>query len=143
MPHDSGHLYQFGPFRLDTGQRTLFRGDEPVPLPPKALDTLLALIEEGGQTLDKGELMERVWPGTYVVEASLAVAISTLRKWLGTQPNGGQYIETIPRRGYRFAAAVRELPRAGADLVLEEHTRTSILIEESESANGSHPIIDP
>lgn len=99
-------IYAFGPFRYDAAQRLLFRGGELVALAPKALDTLHALVERRGQVVDKAELMKLVWPGTHVEEIGLARNISLLRKALGDESDRNPYIETIPRRGYRFAASV-------------------------------------
>src|SRR5713101_7518203 len=109
MTERAKHLYAFGPLRLDPAQRLLFRDGEVVPLTPKALDTLLALLEHRGQLLTKDELLERVWPGTFVEEVTLAKNVSTLRKVLGDAPGGGEYIETHSKRGYRFVAEVREV----------------------------------
>jgi DNA-binding winged helix-turn-helix (wHTH) protein/TolB-like protein len=100
--------YNFGPYRLDTAERVLTRAGSPLSLTPKAFDTLLALVENNGRILEKDALMKRVWPDAFVEEANLAVNISSLRKALGEKQGGGQYIETIPRRGYRFMAEVRE-----------------------------------
>lgn len=102
------HFYQFGSFRLDVTQRLLFRGQDPVPLPPKVLDTLLALAQNRGQIVGKDELMRMVWPDTFVEENNLNQNISVLRKVLGEGQDGRKYIETVPRRGYRFVAPVRE-----------------------------------
>ncbi|HKP86462.1 MAG TPA: winged helix-turn-helix domain-containing protein [Blastocatellia bacterium] len=102
------HFYEFDSFLLDETERLLLRGVEPVSLTPKAFDLLLVLVSNAGVSLGKEELMERVWPDAFVEEANLAVNISMLRKALGEMPGGGQYIETLPRRGYRFAAEVTE-----------------------------------
>ncbi|MEK7409510.1 MAG: winged helix-turn-helix domain-containing protein, partial [Acidobacteriota bacterium] len=101
-------FYNFGPFRLDVAERVLFRGSEPVPLTPKAFDTLLMLVSRPGQVLDKEELMRAVWPDTFVEEGNLGQQIFQLRKALGDGANGATCIETVPRRGYRFAAEVKE-----------------------------------
>ncbi|MBS1807139.1 MAG: winged helix-turn-helix domain-containing protein [Acidobacteria bacterium] len=103
-------LYQFGPFRLDPQERLLWRTDEIVWLTPKAFDTLLVLLENSGQLVSKDDLMDRVWPNTYVEEANLAQNVSTLRKALGENSDGIKYIETLPRRGYRFVAPVQKIP---------------------------------
>jgi len=95
---------EFGPFRLDAAKRVLWRGGRIVALPPKALDLLVALAEQRGDVVTKDELMKRVWPDTFVEEANLSVNVSSLRKALGERPGGGPYIETVSRRGYRFAA---------------------------------------
>ena len=99
-------FYQFGPFRLDAGGRLLFRGNDPIPLPPKAADTLLLLVENAGQVVEKDELLKKVWQGAFVEEGSLTRAISVLRKALGEGVDGQEYIATISKRGYRFAAPV-------------------------------------
>jgi DNA-binding winged helix-turn-helix (wHTH) protein len=97
----------FGPYRLDEEKRVLWRGDELVPLRPKALDLLVALVAARGDVVTKQSLLQQVWPDTFVEEANLSVNVSTLRRALGRQPSGTEYIETVPRRGYRFAAADR------------------------------------
>ncbi len=104
-------IYEFGPFRLDTEERVLLRGGEVVHLTPKEFETLLALVRGGGRVRSKKELLEEVWPGTYVEEATLTQNVFTLRKALarGQGEGGEQFIETVPRRGYRLAAEVREL----------------------------------
>ncbi len=103
--------FEFGPFRLDPVKRVLWRGTELVPLTPKALALLSALVEQQGDVVPKQDLMDRVWPDTAVEEANLSVTVSALRKALGTQPGGEPYIETVPRRGYRFVAKVKGPPR--------------------------------
>jgi TolB-like protein/DNA-binding winged helix-turn-helix (wHTH) protein/thioredoxin-like negative regulator of GroEL len=100
--------YIFGEFRLDAAQRALFRKDELVSLTPKALETLLFLVEKHGRIVDKKELMEAVWPDTFVEEVSLARNVSVLRKILSANEDGQSFIETIPKRGYRFVTPVRE-----------------------------------
>src|SRR6185503_16696714 len=102
------HFYEFDSFLLDETERLLLRGVEPVALTPKAFELLLVLVSNAGVALGKEELIEQVWPDAFVEEANLAVNISMLRKALGETPDGGQYIETLPRRGYRFAAEVKE-----------------------------------
>src|SRR5271157_1635477 len=99
-------VYEFGPFRYDAGQRLLFRGGELVPLVPKALETLHVLLERRGCVVEKSELMKLVWPDTNVEDVGLARNISLLRKALEDESEENPYIETIPRRGYRFAAQV-------------------------------------
>jgi Tol biopolymer transport system component/DNA-binding winged helix-turn-helix (wHTH) protein len=102
------HFYEFGPFRLDATERLLLRDGQHVPLTPKAFETLKALVENGGHVIDKDELIKRVWPNTFVEEVNLAKNISSLRKILGAEQSE-QYIETIPKRGYRFVARVKEI----------------------------------
>src|SRR5215510_7174614 len=107
MRRPNRHYYEFGPYRLETNERVLLRDGRLVPLTPKAFETLLALVESGGHILDKEELLKKVWPDTFVEEVSLAKKVSILRKVLG-EDGDHHYIETIPRRGYRFVADVRE-----------------------------------
>ena len=102
-------FYEFGPFRVDTVKYVLTRDGEVVPLNLKAFEILLALIQNRGQVLEKNELLQRVWPDTVVEENNLARNISALRKALDEQPNEHQYILTVPGRGYRFVASVREV----------------------------------
>jgi len=99
------HLYDFGPYRLDLRTRMLLRAGAYVPLTPKALETLAVLVENNGRIVDKDELLRRVWPGTFIEEATLAKTVSILRKTLGEQA-GAHYIDTVPKRGYRFAGVV-------------------------------------
>src|ERR1043165_6339295 len=104
MGQQENHSYDFGRFRLKTAERVLLREGEPVPLTPKVFDILVTLVEHGGQVVAKDELMKRVWPNTFVEEGNLTQNISLLRKALGESPGGAQFIETVPRRGYRFVA---------------------------------------
>lgn len=131
------HFYEFGLFRLDAEERLLFRASEVVPLTPKVLDTLLVLIENRGRLLEKDALMNAVWPDTFVEECSLAQNISLLRKALGEEPGGRQYIETLPKRGYRFMAEVREVRDDGGAFLLQRHTNSQILIEEEETESST------
>src|ERR1041385_2723738 len=132
MSKTAKHFYEFGPFRLDPVEGLLLRDGQAVALTPKAFDTLLALVESSGHVLGKDELMSRVWPDSYVEETNLAQHISALRKVLGEREQGGQYIETVPKRGYRFVAQVRQWQDEGADLIVREHTRARVVIEEEE-----------
>jgi len=112
MPVETQHLYEFGPFRLEPAERRLLHEGKPVPLTPKAFQTLLVLVENQGRLVDKEELLRLVWPDTFVEESTLAQNVFTLRKQLGDDRSDALYIETVPKRGYRFAAPVRfvELP---------------------------------
>jgi len=86
----------------------LLREDQPVILPPKDLETLLVLVEKAGHIVEKEELLQKVWPGVFVEEGNLSRRIFNLRQVLGDAPDRREYIETIPRRGYRFVAAVQQ-----------------------------------
>lgn len=103
----AARVFEFGPFRLDADKRVLWRSEDLVKLPPKALDLLVVLVEARGDVVRKEELMARVWPDTAVEEANLSVNVSTLRKALGEQEDGRPYVVTVQRRGYRFLATAR------------------------------------
>lgn len=107
-------IHLFGPFQYDSEQRILFRGGETVQLAPKAIDTLHVLLERRGRVVEKAELMKLVWPDTVVEDVGLARNISLLRKALGDESAETPYIETIPRRGYRFAACETRAPADAA-----------------------------
>jgi TolB-like protein/DNA-binding winged helix-turn-helix (wHTH) protein/Tfp pilus assembly protein PilF len=104
--------YEFGRFRLDTEARILLTGGEVISLTPKVVELLIVLVEKAGQVVPKDDLMKAVWPDTFVEEGNLTSNISILRKQLGVLPQGGEYIETIPKRGYRFVATVAAAPPA-------------------------------
>jgi Tol biopolymer transport system component/DNA-binding winged helix-turn-helix (wHTH) protein len=101
-------LYEFADFTLDVERRMLLRAGQPVVLAPKVFDTLLALVESGGRTVTREELLDRVWGRVVVEEGGLSRNISILRKALGEKPDQHLYILTVPGRGYQFAAEVRE-----------------------------------
>ena len=109
MSEENQHFYQFGPFRLDPIKRRLMRAEEVLRLTPKAFDLLVVLVEEQGRTVEKDELLERVWAGTIVEENNLNQNITALRKLLGDSRQESQYIATIPGVGYRFVAEVRKV----------------------------------
>ncbi|HJQ70138.1 MAG TPA: winged helix-turn-helix domain-containing protein [Blastocatellia bacterium] len=130
MTLETNDFYEFDSFRLDPRERVLLRHGEMVQLTPKAFETLLVLIESSNRVLEKEELMKRIWPDTFVEEANLAVNISLLRKALGERPGGGQYIETVPRRGYRFVASVRRGWDEPPEVIVRERTVARVVIEE-------------
>jgi eukaryotic-like serine/threonine-protein kinase len=109
MPKQTRQLYEFGPFRLDADERLLMRDGRITPLPPKVFDTLLVLVENSGRVVSKDELMQSLWPDTFVEESNLTQNISQLRRALGDGSADAQYIETVPKRGYRFVAGVQPL----------------------------------
>ncbi|HET7291037.1 MAG TPA: winged helix-turn-helix domain-containing protein [Vicinamibacteria bacterium] len=106
-------MIEFGPYRLDAPRRVVWKGEELLPIAPKAAEILAALAERAGQVVTKDELLAFVWPGVFVEEANLSVNVSALRKALGTQSNGQPYIQTVHRRGYRFVGPVRRATRPG------------------------------
>jgi DNA-binding winged helix-turn-helix (wHTH) protein/TolB-like protein/Tfp pilus assembly protein PilF len=120
MIEDLNRSYEFGPFRLDRSERMLLRNGEVVPLTPKAFDLLLALVEQPGHLLEKERLLKTVWPDSFVEESNLTDNVSRLRKALGEAESGQKYIETVPKRGYRFIASVRQLNDQRPALILAE-----------------------
>ena len=101
-------LFAFGPYKLDVNERQLLREGELVPLPPKLFDLLTTLVQRPGHLIRKEELLDAVWGEVAVEEGSLTRAISSLRQLLGPSPDGGDYVQTVAKRGYRFTAHVRE-----------------------------------
>lgn len=117
MIQQEHNVYEFGPFRLDATEGVLIRYDEPVHLTPKALKLLLVLVGRSNHIVDKDELMKQVWPDTVVEETNLAGNIHALRQILGEGNDEERYIETIPKRGYRFVAIVRQVGGEGVNTV--------------------------
>jgi DNA-binding winged helix-turn-helix (wHTH) protein/Flp pilus assembly protein TadD len=120
-------IYEFGSFRLDVERLLLFHRSEAVPLGPKVVETLLALVEHPGEVLPKNELIERIWPEGYVEEANLAQNIYVLRKTLRALASLDA-IETVPRRGYRFTVPVRQCERVPAAVAPSRRPRWAAAI---------------
>lgn len=129
MTTPAHRIFEFGPFRLDTAERVLLRDGKPVPLTLKAFDVLLLLVENSGHIVEKDQLMNRVWAGSFVEEGNLKVTVSMLRKALEDGNGGAHYIETVPRRGYRFLAGVNAVAAESLDLVMHERTRETVTID--------------
>jgi len=111
----SARCYSFGPFSLEPAERRLTKQGTPIPLTPKAFDLLVILVENAGRLMEKDILMKCVWQDAFVEEANLANNISALRKALGATITGTEYIETVPRRGYRFAARLEVLSEGNVE----------------------------
>jgi Tol biopolymer transport system component/DNA-binding winged helix-turn-helix (wHTH) protein len=139
MSHQSQHIYEFESFRLDVAERLLLRDGEVVPLQPKVFDLLLALVERHGRLLEKDELMKLVWPDTVVEEANLANNISILRKTLGE--NGERFIETVPKRGYRFVAGIRKVADERAEPTSQQSLGSQSAAAEGEPAAKAATVI--
>ena len=103
------HIYQFGPFLLDSPERLLLFNEEPVQLTSKMFDLLLLLVQNSGHLIEKEEIMIALWPDSIVEDNNLTVNMSALRKALGEDHGHHIYIETVPKRGYRFIAKVQEI----------------------------------
>ncbi len=129
-------LYEFDSFHLDAAEGLLLRDGAPVPLEPKVFETLLVLVRHGGQLVGKEELMQAVWPDTIVEESNLTRNVSVLRKALQRDDGGTSYIETAPKRGYRFVGAVRtpsaKPPAEPVELIVQS-AKVSLVVEEEES----------
>ena len=126
-------LFQFGDFLLNPAERQLLAAGRVVPLTPKVFDTLLVLVEQRGRLVEKNELMQRLWPDTFVAEVTLAHNISDLRKVFREGDGARQYIETVPKRGYRFVADVREVWEEDIELTVNQSMQARLVIEETES----------
>lgn len=127
MSNEAPQSYEFGPFRLETAERTLLRDGQHVSLAPKVFDTLLLLVQKSGHVVEKDELMQTVWPDTFVEDSNLTQNVFTLRRVLGEAHDERQYIETVPKRGYRFVADVRKLELEPTDLLIEEEEADFVL----------------
>ena len=103
---NSPSVYRFGPFRLDVPQGILSSGSTEIPLGAKAFETLRLLVSNAGRVVSKRELIDHVWPDSHVEENNIAQNISLVRKTLAAYDSGTEYVQTLPRRGYRFNAGV-------------------------------------
>ena len=132
MSERQQRLYEFGPFCVDTRERVLLRDGKPVPLKPKVYETLLALVRRSGHVVDKEALMKEVWPDAFVEDNNLTGNIFALRRALAEH----QYIETVPRRGYRFTAEVREVRVEDVRVPGRLGTEADVLIREVVGTRG-------
>jgi DNA-binding winged helix-turn-helix (wHTH) protein/tetratricopeptide (TPR) repeat protein len=124
--------YCFGGFQVDTQSRLLLRDGERIQIPPKSVDLLIALLDRTGELVGREELIGALWPNTFVEDNNLAKHVFLLRKTLGTNERGAAYIETVPKRGYRFVGQIQRSPLGGATLYeSHSHAREKILIEET------------
>lgn len=144
MSQPTGRVYEFGHFRLDTAERFLLRDGEAVPLSPKAFDLLLVLVERSGHLLEKEELLKLVWPDAFVEEANLSYNISLIRKALSHGANGQKFIETIPKRGYRFVVSVKEVKgESVAPIIAPEVDQAPGLLGGYRSSSQIHRLVKP
>jgi DNA-binding winged helix-turn-helix (wHTH) protein/Tol biopolymer transport system component len=123
-------VYRFGPFVVEPAERQLTRDGIVIAIPPKAFDTLLVLVRNSGHMLEKGELMTAIWPDSFVEEVNLAQSVSMLRKALGERAGSGQFIETIPKFGYRFVAPV-EVVSDGAEVTAHPVVERQTALEQA------------
>src|SRR5215831_12335703 len=130
------HVFEFGPFVLDPSRRVLLRDGAPMPLQPKAFDMLLRLVERRDAVLTKEELLSELWPDTFVDEANLSQNIYVLRKALG-QDGGEAYIQTVPKRGYRFIADVCERSETAVPAQLDREDTKRVDLVPSAKVNSA------
>ena len=116
MLKENSICYEFNNFRLDTRTKVLYHAGKPVALKPKIVETLLFLVENSGEIVSKDELMRGVWQDLFVAENSLSVNIYTLRKTFDKLDGQVEYIQTIPRRGFRFTAEVRKVEKLNGEV---------------------------
>ncbi|MEW6734422.1 MAG: winged helix-turn-helix domain-containing protein [Acidobacteriota bacterium] len=131
-------FYVFGPFCLDGTRRVLLHNGKVIPLTNKAFETLLILVRNSGQLVKKEDLMREIWPDTFVEEGSLTRNISVLRKILGEGPSDHQYIQTIPKQGYRFVAEVREIFDKDSPLIDEQDQNEEEINQPTNAKVASH-----
>src|SRR5712691_1377396 len=130
MDRPINHFYEFDQFRIDVTERLLLQEGTPLALPPKAFDILLALVEQSGHVLEKHELIETVWPDTFIEENNLTQYVSALRKALVDDRHEQRYIEKVARRGYRFIAPVTQVRGGGPNLIVENRTTVRVVVKE-------------
>jgi len=135
ISNGSPRVFEFAEFSFDASKKVLWRGAETVLLAPKACEILGVLIENAPQILSREELMNQVWNDSFVEEANLTHHISSLRKALGEDGNGRKFIETIPRKGYRFVAPIKEQITEATEIVFNERTAIQFVEETSVEAN--------
>ena len=123
------HLYRFGEYTVDAGQRVLLRAGKPVAVTPKVFETLLILVESSGRIVEKEELKKRLWPDTFVEEANIAFNIQQLRKTLNDDARNPSYIGTVARRGYRFIPEVKVVRGNGSEQVTESDSSARLISE--------------
>lgn len=140
MQAREGQDYNFGRFYLDARERILLCDGKAVPITLKAFDTLFVLVQNSGHIVGRVELMKQVWPNAFVEEANITQHIYKLRKTLGVRADGRQYIETVPRRGYRFTDATIKSQIEGDSLVMQ-HAEIITSIPNSEATTSLEPTI--
>ncbi len=136
MSESRAYIYEFDSFRLEAAERRLFKDGEPVTLPSKALDLLIALVENNGHLVDKDTLYDRVWADSIVEDANLTVQMSAIRKALGNP----DYIKTVKGHGYRFSADVREVNGAVDEYVFESQSFARIVVEQETGQDFSESV---
>ncbi|MBC7930557.1 MAG: winged helix-turn-helix domain-containing protein, partial [Rubrivivax sp.] len=143
MSQQSRQVFEFGPFRLDVAERLFLKLGEPVSLAPKTFDILAVLVRENGRLVEKDALLNEVWSDTFVEESSLTQNIYLLRKILKEDGGNGEFIETVPRCGYRFKGEVRESLAGSIRPVVREHSRAGICLEADDNYDDPQELTHP
>lgn len=131
------YCYEFGEFRLDVRRRSLFKDGGRVPVSARNFDLLQFLVENSGRVLEHNELLDKVWVGTFVEQATLKKGVSALRQILDESPES-EFIKTIPRRGYSFVFPVRRVPEKNEAVIVRE-TDQEVVVEEFEETDEADP----
>lgn len=131
MEREPKRYFEFNEFRIDLEERTLQCSSVPVALTPKVFDLLLELVQNNGRTVTKEALMQHLWADAFVEEGNLTRSISTLRKALGEDAHGARFIRTVPKRGYRFEADVREVTDTHDSITVERTTDYRVALRET------------
>jgi DNA-binding winged helix-turn-helix (wHTH) protein/TolB-like protein len=142
MQLKTGSFYECGPLRLEPSEHRLTREGRPVSLTPKTFELLLFLVRNQGRLVTKDEIMQAVWPGSFVEEANLTVSISVLRKALGEKEGELRYIETVPKKGYRFTASVKEVECPESPEVPDLKAPDSVLMPGEKHSSPSAELIE-
>jgi Tol biopolymer transport system component/DNA-binding winged helix-turn-helix (wHTH) protein len=138
MSNKTFTFFKFDDFYLDIDERCLTFQDQPVSLTPKAFQTLVVLLRKHGKVVEKEDFLNEVWADTFVEESTLAQNIMTLRKTLSRFKQDKEFIVTVPRRGYQFVGDVQEILGDEEIIVVEKHTRTHLIAEQSEIHDSSN-----
>lgn len=142
MNGEEKHSYTFKSFRLDVKERQLLDNNIPVPLAPKIFDVLVALVERSGHLVEKDELLKLVWADSFVEEVNVARSVHALRRVLGENGDGDKFIETVPKKGYRFVAKVTEVVPPDK----RQSTATDDFVDDANeqlpSTSGLQPTVD-
>jgi len=128
----TGIVYAFGAFRVDPDKQLILRDEQPIAVTPKVFETLLILVRRNGEVVTRGELMHELWPDSFVEDSNLSQNIFMLRKALGDTSEGPRHIVTVPGRGYRFTADVRQVHPREEAIVITGHTRSQVIVEQTE-----------
>ncbi len=126
MASEIKKFYEFGEFRFDAQKLRLEHNGEAVSLPPKSLETLKLLLEQRGKMVSRENLMDELWAESYVEEANLTVTVSRLRKAFSAYNKDETFIQTVPRRGYRFVADAQEKIEIVEQPIIIENTRSKV-----------------